>query len=124
MADLTDVQGLDALAADIHQWARDKGFYDREFIGAAKDGIFTVPNGGHRNPSIESEKLLLVISEVCEAQSALRDGDYEHECEEIADAIIRLLDYANFRGFPLEQAITQKMLKNHGRPKLHGRKVF
>lgn len=97
---------LNVLAQDIHQWAQDKGFYDREAGG---------------NVSLPSEKLLLIISEVVEAQSAMRDGDIAHEEEEIADTFIRLLDYCAWRGFDIEKAIADKMVVNIGRPYLHGR---
>lgn len=99
---------MNQLAADIHDWAISKGFYERSIC----------------NPSIELEKLLLAVSEITEAQAALRDGDKEHEAEEIADAFIRLLDYAAFRGIDIETEIEKKMETNQMRPYLHGKKVF
>lgn len=95
------------LSHDIHTWAREQGFYDRE---------------GH--PSFLSEKLLLAVSEIAEVQDCLRDGDRNHEAEEVADAIIRLLDYAAYRGFDIDVAVARKMAENRSRPRLHGRTVF
>lgn len=97
---------LNIIAAEIHEWARGKGFYDRD-----------TPD----NVSFPSEKLLLVVSEAVEAQSALRDGDEQAHNEEIADAMIRLLDYCGWRGIDIEYEIRKKMNKNMNRPHLHGR---
>lgn len=97
---------MNQLAYDIHEWAQSKGFYDREAGG---------------NTSLPSEKLLLIVSEVVEAQSALRDDDIKHEEEEIADTIIRVLDYCAWRGFDIDAAVQSKMETNLGRPYLHGR---
>jgi NTP pyrophosphatase (non-canonical NTP hydrolase) len=111
---------LNELAKTIHKRNRAKGFYDREWIGAPAND----PLSGYHNPSLASEKLLLVVSEVVEIQDALRDGDRGHEQEEIADVFIRMLDYAAWRGFNIEAAIHAKMQQNDERPVLHGRAVF
>jgi NTP pyrophosphatase (non-canonical NTP hydrolase) len=76
------------------------------------------------NPSLPSEKLMLIVTEVAEAQEALRDGDREHEAEEVADILIRVLDYAAWRGINLHGEVSAKMGRNHERPHLHGRAAF
>jgi NTP pyrophosphatase (non-canonical NTP hydrolase) len=70
------------------------------------------------------QRLSLVHEEVSEILGAVRDGDDAHELEEIADTVIRLFDYAQWRGFALEQAIEAKMDINYKRPHRHGRTVF
>ena len=113
---------FDSLAQEIHEWARGKGFYDREYLRKAP-GQFpnSVERGAVINESLPSEKLMLVVIEVSEVMEARRDGDEELEETEVADAIIRLLDYSAWRGFSMDAAITAKMDKNRERPRLHGR---
>ena len=104
-ADAPPPAGLDELAAYVHAAGRAKGFWDHE------DG----------NPSIDGEKIALMHSELSEALDALRDGDMEHVAEELADTIIRILDYTAARGLSMDQAIAAKIEKNRDRPRLHGR---
>lgn len=96
---------LNELADRIHANSRAKGFYDDT----------------GRNPSLVSEKLLLIVSEVVETQDALRDDDRELEAEEVADILIRTLDYAAYRMIDLDDAVARKMALNAERPRLHGR---
>lgn len=117
------VDELNALAQHIHEWARSKGFYDREYV-VCRDPVLGDVEGRIPNPSLPSEKLLLVVSEITEAQSALRDGAPEQEAEEVADAIIRLLDYCAWRGIDPVLWVHRKMAINEGRPYLHGRREF
>jgi NTP pyrophosphatase (non-canonical NTP hydrolase) len=114
---------FDDLARDIHAWARSKGFYDRERLRVV-DSITGDVEGRPENPSLPSEKLMLIVTEVAEAQEALRDGDRENEAEEVADILIRVLDYAAWRGISLDREVAEKMEKNQVRPHLHGRAAF
>lgn len=79
------------------------------------------------------QKLLLVVSEICEAQEELRDGHLFNEIYflgtkpngfpvEIADAIIRLLDICKAFEINIKDVIEQKLGYNLSRPRLHGRK--
>lgn len=68
------------------------------------------------------EMLLLIVSEICEAMEGHRknlvDAHLPHrkaEEVELADALIRLLDYAEGRGLDLEGAFWQKMTYNRMR---------
>ena len=114
---------FDDWAREIHQWARSKGFYDRERL-VVRDPVLGDVEGRPVNPSLPSEKLMLIVTEVAEAQEALRDGDKANEAEEIADVMIRVLDYAAWRGINLDSEVAKKMGKNRGRPRLHGRAAF
>jgi hypothetical protein len=112
---------LDAMAREIHEWAKSQGFYDREKLSIRDDPHEYLVPRSLVNPSLPSEKLMLIVTEVAEAQEALRDGDLENEAEEIADVLIRLLDYAAWRGISLDREVAEKMERNLGRPYLHGR---
>jgi hypothetical protein len=91
---------FDSLANEIHAWACGKGFYDRARLALPEDPSEPryAPARTVENPSLPSEKLMLIVTEVAEAQEALRNGDRENEAEEVADILIRVLDYAAWRG--------------------------
>jgi NTP pyrophosphatase (non-canonical NTP hydrolase) len=102
--------GLDALAAMLHEIAREKGFWDGEY---SHDKI--------------GNKLALVHSEVTEVLEAIRKSKgSEQVVEEMADVIIRLLDvYAAMRNeeqilHSLDEVLESKINKNKERPRLHG----
>lgn len=112
----------------------------------AADIHFTSTSKGFEAPNVENinQKLLLAVSEICEAQEELRDGhdfteiyystnagygderthgDLKPEgfSVEIADAIIRLLDICNATGIDIEAVIELKLAFNLTRPPKHGR---
>ena len=102
--------GLDALAAILHEIAKEKGFWD----------------GDYTNDKI-GNKLALVHSEVTEILEAIRKSHgSEKVVEEMADVIIRLLDvYAAMRNeeavlHSLDEILEKKININKERPKLHG----
>ncbi len=102
--------GLDALAAMLHETAREKGFWDGEY---SYDKV--------------GNKLALVHSEVTEVLEAIRKSQgSEKVVEEMADVIIRLLDvYAAMRNeeqilHSLDEVLEAKINKNKERPRLHG----
>jgi NTP pyrophosphatase (non-canonical NTP hydrolase) len=114
---------LDDIARTIHEQNRTKGFYDRERLRIV-DPVTGDVEGRPENPSLPSEKLLLIVSEVCEAQDALRNNDPANEAEEVADILIRTLDYAAWRGISLDREVWAKLGVNRERPHLHGREGF
>lgn len=96
---------------------------------------FTSASKGFEAPSTENihKKLLLAVSEICEAQEELRDGHdvaevyYNGEKPEgfpveIADAIIRLLDICGSLNIDIASVIDKKIRYNMTRPEKHGRK--
>jgi len=126
---------LNTLAQQCHQTAKDKGFWDNE----------------NSRRSI-GELLMLVTSELAEALEADRKGRYcayirEEEKramevidgqeqyaaqfithikdtfeDEIADAIIRLLDLCAHCNIDIDFHVRAKMRYNQGRERLHGKK--
>lgn len=74
-------------------------------------------------------KLYLMQEENCEGGSALREGDKKDDKlperrgieVELADAIIRILDFAGCFGLDIGGAIRDKMSFNLKRPNMHGK---
>lgn len=103
---------LDLLANQVHQIAKNKGFWD---------GDVTYDKIGN--------KLALVHSEVTEVLEAIRkDQGPDKIVEEMADVIIRLVDIyeamlntGQVTG-SLQEILDKKILKNMERPALHGNK--
>jgi len=93
----------------IHENNKAKGFWDEK-----------------RN---DGEALMLVVTELAEGLEYLRKGngpsdhipDFLGIEEEIADAVIRLMDFAGGRGFRLPEAIVAKLAYNRTRPHKHGK---
>jgi NTP pyrophosphatase (non-canonical NTP hydrolase) len=90
----------------------------------------------------QGNKLMLIVSEVAEAQDELRKGnaaaltyyptatvstsvDGPHKPEgvpsELADTVIRVLDFCYTEGIDLEAIIEEKLAYNATRPRLHGK---
>jgi NTP pyrophosphatase (non-canonical NTP hydrolase) len=121
---------IDSLAGDIAQWAQDKGFWDvptsiRLHMSSSVDVHEYVTR------LIKSQKLMLMVTEIVEGFEAIRQnadapsehiGEFTAEEEEIADTIIRLLDYAGHHRLRLGAAIDAKMVFNTRRPHKHGKR--
>lgn len=114
-----DVDGkMDSLSAlmllqdDIHQTAVDKGWWDKK-----------------RN---DGEAIALMHSELSEALEALRAGnppddkvpEFSGLEAELADCIIRILDFSGGRNLRVVEALFAKHQMNKGRSYKHGGKQF
>lgn len=67
------------------------------------------------------EKLGLIVTEIAECMEGVRLGDRENEAEELADALVRMLDYCGGFSIDLSAAFERKMLKNYQRPFRHNK---
>ena len=99
-------------AKEIHETARDKGWWDKE-----------------RN---DGELIALMHSELSEALEALRHGNPpdDHIPEftgieaEMADVIIRIMDFGVARNLRIAEALEAKIEYNKTRAHRHGGKAF
>lgn len=67
-------------------------------------------------------KLCLVHSEISEALEAVRKGDFNNFAEELADALIRILDLAKGLDVDMDYVVARKNDKNKSRGYRHGGK--
>lgn len=108
-----EIVRIKELQKAIHQNAKKHGWWDNE-----------------RNPL---EIHMLIVSEVSEATEEVRNDKEpyyeknrkpEGESVELADAVIRIMDYFEHKGWDLEDIIIKKHEYNKSRPYKHGGKKF
>lgn len=115
---------LNELAKDIAVWAAGKGFWK---VPEELDCV-SAPTRAWIILLMKSQKNALFTTEVAEHLEALRKPQvpstlpgFTAEEEEIADTMIRLLDYAGYYHLRIGEALCAKMAKNEGRPYMHGK---
>lgn len=110
---------IHALSAILHQ-------VGKSIFENAKAHGFWPENIADRN---EAEMIALMHSELSEALEGLRHGnppsdhipEYSAVEEELADCIIRILDFCEAKGIRIGEAIIAKMNFNASRPFKHGK---
>jgi NTP pyrophosphatase (non-canonical NTP hydrolase) len=112
------LQGFKQLQEDSQRIARKSGFYDDEDPTNVRD---------------IASRLLLIVSEITEGLEEVRANKparyYENNkpeglAVELADAIIRIADFAEWQGFDLGEIILDKQAYNETRPYKHGGKAI
>lgn len=107
----TVIEAIDHLQSAVHANAVGHGWWE-----------------GEQN---DAEKIALMHSELSEALEAMREGNPDSDKiafssveEELADCVIRILDYAGRRRLDIAGAILAKHEYNLTRPYKHGGKKF
>jgi NTP pyrophosphatase (non-canonical NTP hydrolase) len=114
--------GLDALARDVNEWARGKGFWENPIQ------VSDLKEDERLTQLTKTQKVLLVVTELAELTEGIRKPStpssvegVTNEEEELADTIIRCLDYAGQYRLRLGLAVRLKMALNEGRIRKHGK---
>ena len=88
-----------------------------------------VEHGFWKGEVNDGERMALIHAEISEALEALRDGnpssnkimDYSSLEEELADAVIRIMDYCFGKDLDIAGAILAKIEYNRSREYMHGK---
>lgn len=112
VAEAQFLNGFDLLALRQFAINRGHGFYD--------------------NPVDDGTRIALMHSELSEALDAMRHGDppdshipqFSGTEAELADVVLRIMDFSQHRGLRVAEAIIAKLAYNATRPRMHGGKKF
>lgn len=135
MNSITDKSNLTYIGLDEaaqHELTYEQVFYQSfdYFIDVAHG--MAKSKGWYEVPVEDGTRIALMHSELSEALEALRKGydrsnkipNYTHLEEELADVIIRIMDFAGFKGLDVAGAICEKIKHNATRSHRHGGKAF
>lgn len=112
------------LVQEIHQAAKDKGFWDKErnvgemlMLVVSELGEAIEAHRKNRLLSVDRPVVVASAEDVKWFEANVKDT-FE---DEIADAVIRLMDMAGGLGIDLERHIKAKLAYNKTRARLHGK---
>lgn len=104
--------------------------FEKEWNRIAKK-VYTnaVNHGFWKETPNDGERMALIHAEISEALEALREGnpssskiiEYSNLEEELADAVIRIMDYAFGKDLDIAGAILAKIEYNKNREYMHGK---
>lgn len=94
-------------------------------------GFWPMPDDPRlQDPTWNLGRIMLMVTELAEAAEGVRKPKPDEHCPnfsseviELADAVIRILDYAGKKKLPLAEALTAKLTYNLCRPYMHGKKA-
>jgi NTP pyrophosphatase (non-canonical NTP hydrolase) len=106
------VRAFNAVADSVHSTTVAKGFWPED-----------------KSTRNKGEAIMLMVTELAEGVEALRHGNppddkvpqFSGEAAELADCIIRIMDYAQGFGVPVAEALVAKAKMNTGRGHKHGK---
>ena len=117
------IKAVETFAQIAHANSRSKGFWD--LIESLKDH----PRFHEIEVMWRASRIALIHSEASEMLEGIRKGRQDDhiphrsmEAAELADIVIRILDYAGAYQIPLGDVIVEKMAYNSTRPFMHGDK--
>lgn len=117
---------LHSLGKLCHKNAQVKGFYDDiKLIEELHTKAVLDPDEAlNLRRRLEAVRFGLIMTEAMEAMEGHRGGDFSNEGEELADVIIRVVEFAYYRKIDLDAEVEGKVNKNHARPHMHGGRAY
>lgn len=117
------------LASKAHANAREKGFWDNRDSIVEAAAFFSGLRAQAAQDAVDMQALMLISSELGEAGEGIRKGHPpdEHLPQftstevELADAVIRIMEYSYGRKWRVAEALVAKMEYNLGRAPMHGK---
>lgn len=130
-----NITDINLLAGDIFDDNAAKGFWDQpetafQYFSADNTqalNVLVLPQDQYTKLK-KAEKIALMHSELSEALEGIRKDKMDEHCPEftseeveLADALIRILDYAGGFKLRLGEAVLAKLAYNRSRPHKHGK---
>lgn len=118
------IQAFSDFARLAHENSKAKGFWN--LMGE----LHSHPKAKEIEVIWKLSRIALMHSEASEALEGIRKNlpddhlpNRSMECAELADVVIRILDYAGAYNLPLAETIVEKMTYNSSRPYMHGKQA-